>query len=96
MQNLRYRYRRKIDDVIVTSLIELATKFGTGVVFWEVQTCAKFHYPNLTVTLFSGGGWNPPPVIESQKKARLNRVKFQNESLPKDNGQGLLIVNNSV
>ena len=25
--------------------------------------------------MFSGGGWNPPPVIESQKKPGLSRVK---------------------
>ena len=53
----------------------METKFGTGVVFWQVNTCAKFHCPSSTVTLFSGGGWNPPPpVIESQKKPGLNRV----------------------
>ena len=40
--------------------------------------CAKFHCPSSTVTLFSGRGWNPPPlpVIESHKKPSLNRVKL--------------------
>ena len=38
--------------------------------------CAKFHCPSSTVTLFSGGGVeSTPPVIKSQKKPGLNRVK---------------------
>ena len=74
MQNLRHRRRRKIDDVTDRAI---ATKFGKGVVFWQVHACAKFHCPSSTVTLFSGGGGihPPPPVIESQKKPSLNRVK---------------------
>ena len=41
--------------------------------------CAKFHCPSSTVTLFSGEGVEStplPPVIESQKKPSLNRVKM--------------------
>ena len=52
----------------------MATKFVTGVVFRQLQTCAKFHSPSSTVTLFSGEGGIHPPVIESQKKPGLNRV----------------------
>ena len=42
----------------------IATKFGTGIGFWQVQACDKFHYTSSTVTLFSGGGeefTNPTP-----------------------------------
>ena len=65
MQNLQYRCQRNIDDVTDGAI---ATKFGTGVVFWQVQTCAKFQCPSSAVTLFSGGRGCNAPVIESQKR----------------------------
>ena len=49
----------------------IATKFGTEVVFWQVHTCAMFHCPSSTVTLFSGGGVESPPGYGKPKKARL-------------------------
>ena len=36
------------------------------VVFWQANTCAKFHCPSSTVTLFSGGGWIPPRSLPSE------------------------------
>ena len=64
------------------------SKFGTELVFWQVQTCAKFHCLSSTVTLFSRRGWNPPPpppVIESQKKPGLrDRSLFMAWDGPED------------
>ena len=49
----------------------MATKFGTGIVFREVEVSAKFHCPTSTVTLFSeygDGRIRSSPVIKSQKR----------------------------
>ena len=72
MQKVQYHCRRNIYDV---TNLAIATRFSTEVVFWQVQTCAKFHCPSLTVTLFPGGGGIHPPVIKTPKKPGLNRVK---------------------
>ena len=56
------------------------SKFGIGVVFWQVHTGAKFHWSSSTVTLFPGGGRGGgihTPSHRKPKKPGLNRVKFE-------------------
>ena len=52
---------KTFDITVDVTYRAIETKFGTGVVFWQVHTCATFHCPSSTVTLFSGGGVESTP-----------------------------------